>query len=205
MVPPHSHGVSRVPWYSGSSSSSFAISPTGLLPRFAGLPRPFGYHYLICYRRCPNPTIPKYHGLGSSPFARRYSGNRCFFLFLGVLRCFSSPSFPSVDYLFIYGYAGFSLRGFPHSDIHGSTPACGSPWLFAAYHVLRRLPVPRHSPFALLSLTLLYFCLVFFVSCSFQRTILRGLYLKKALSKLNSRKSVPETRGSCFCNSLERR
>ena len=31
------------------------------------------------------------HGLGSSPFARRYSGNRCFFLFLRLLRCFSSP------------------------------------------------------------------------------------------------------------------
>ncbi len=34
------------------------------------------------------------HGLGSSPFARRYSGNRGFFLFLGVLRCFSSPGWP---------------------------------------------------------------------------------------------------------------
>ena len=33
----------------------------------------------------------KSHGLGSFPFARRYSGNRCFFLFLQVLRCFSSP------------------------------------------------------------------------------------------------------------------
>ena len=30
-------------------------------------------------------------GLGSFPFARRYSGNRCFFLFLRLLRCFSSP------------------------------------------------------------------------------------------------------------------
>ena len=29
--------------------------------------------------------------MGSFPFARRYSGNRCFFLFLRVLRCFSSP------------------------------------------------------------------------------------------------------------------
>ena len=29
-------------------------------------------------------------GLGSSPFARHYSGNRYFFLFLQVLRCFSS-------------------------------------------------------------------------------------------------------------------
>ena len=38
-------------------------------------------------------------GLGSFPFARRYSENRCFFLFLRVLRCFSSPgSLPYVMY-----------------------------------------------------------------------------------------------------------
>ena len=30
-------------------------------------------------------------GLGSSNFARRYFRNRCFFLFLRLLRCFSSP------------------------------------------------------------------------------------------------------------------
>ena len=42
--------------------------------------------------------------------------------------------------------------GFPHSDIHGSMPACGSPWLFAAYHVLRRQSVPRHPPCALICL-----------------------------------------------------
>ena len=33
-------------------------------------------------------------GLGSSGFARRYSRNRCFFLFLRLLRCFSSPGSP---------------------------------------------------------------------------------------------------------------
>ena len=32
-------------------------------------------------------------GLGSFPFARRYLGNRCFFLFLLLLRCFSSEGF----------------------------------------------------------------------------------------------------------------
>ena len=32
-----------------------------------------------------------YNGLGSSAFARRYSRNRVFFLFLRVLRWFSSP------------------------------------------------------------------------------------------------------------------
>ena len=33
-------------------------------------------------------------GLGSFHFARRYSGNRCFFLFLRLLRCFSSAGSP---------------------------------------------------------------------------------------------------------------
>ena len=45
------------------------------------------------------------------------------------------------------------LSGFPHSDIHGSKDICSSPWLFAAYHVLHRLSVPRHPPCALYSLT----------------------------------------------------
>ena len=43
--------------------------------------------------------------------------------------------------------------GFPHSDICGSTIICISPQLFAAYHVLHRLLMPRHSPCALLRLT----------------------------------------------------
>ena len=42
--------------------------------------------------------------------------------------------------------------GFPHSDIQGSTDACSSPWLFAACHVLPRLPAPRHPPCALTAL-----------------------------------------------------
>ena len=55
---------------------------------------------------------------------------------------------------------GFS-GGFPHSDICGSQPVCGSPQLFAAYCVFHRLLVPRHPPCAL-------FCLTFFgmILCS---------------------------------------
>ena len=41
-----------------------------------------------------------------------------------------------------------------HSDIHGSKPTCGSPWLFAAYRVLHRLETPRHPPYALHNLTI---------------------------------------------------
>ena len=40
--------------------------------------------------------------------------------------------------------------GLPHSEIHGSKGICPSPWLIAAYHVLRRLREPRHPPYALL-------------------------------------------------------
>src|SRR5262244_552284 len=43
--------------------------------------------------------------------------------------------------------------GLPHSDISGSMRVCRSPELFAAYHVLHRLLVPRHPPCALSSLT----------------------------------------------------
>jgi hypothetical protein len=47
-----------------------------------------------------------------------------------------------------------SLSGLPHSEILGSKPVCGSPKLIAAYHVLHRLLAPRHSPYALSSLTI---------------------------------------------------
>ena len=34
--------------------------------------------------------------------------------------------------------------GFPHSEIHGSKPVDGSPWLIAVCRVLHRLMMPRH-------------------------------------------------------------
>ena len=49
---------------------------------------------------------------------------------------------------------GFYPRGFPHSEIPGSKPACGSPRLIAACHVLHRLLLPRHPPCALSNLTI---------------------------------------------------
>ena len=66
-----------------------SISDTRLSRFLAGLPRPFSYQLQINYAvLTPKDKSP---GLGSFPFARRYSGNRCFFLFLRLLRCFSSP------------------------------------------------------------------------------------------------------------------
>jgi hypothetical protein len=58
--------------------------------------------------------------LGSSPFARHYSGSRGFFPFLRLLRCFSSPAYRSPPYVFRRGHARITTRRFPHSEIPGS-------------------------------------------------------------------------------------
>ena len=49
-----------------------------------------------------SPTTPtsKLVGLGFSRFARRYSGNRFFFLLLQLMRCFSSLRLPLLSYVF---------------------------------------------------------------------------------------------------------
>ncbi len=91
MVPASSHKVSRVSWYSGSCrpGSRFvyvAFTLSGQPSQAVPLQSP-----VTCAVRTPECT---HSGLGSFPFARRYSGNRCFFLFLRVLRCFSSPGSP---------------------------------------------------------------------------------------------------------------
>ena len=44
---------------------------------------------------------------------------------------------------------------FPHSEICGSKLICSSPQLIAACHVLLRLLMPRHSPYALIRLNFL--------------------------------------------------
>ena len=68
---------------------------------------------------------------------------------------FQFPGFPAHDYLIHHALRDSSPRGFPHSEICGSMLICSSPQLIAACHVLRRLPMPRHSPYALLRLNYL--------------------------------------------------
>src|SRR5881296_3599591 len=95
--------------------------------------------------RSHNPSRASTTGLGWPDFARRYFRDRGCFLFLRVLRCFSSPGLPRAC------ARSSTLRpmGLPHSEILGSQLVCSSPRLIAAYHVLHRLPVPRHPPCAL--------------------------------------------------------
>ena len=102
------------------------------------------------------PTTPegKPSGLGCFRFARRYSGNRDCFLFLRVMRCFSSPGMPFTSYVFRSKYHPITDGGFPHSEISGSKRTYCSPKHIGVRPVLHRLLVPRHPPCALSSLTL---------------------------------------------------
>ena len=92
MVPAPSHRVSRVPWYSGSCTamSDFGYGALTLFGRLSQSRSPVlsGSVDAVRTPQC------MHRGLGSSAFARRYLRNRCFFLFLRVLRCFSSPGSP---------------------------------------------------------------------------------------------------------------
>ena len=74
-----------------------------------------------------------------------------YFLFLQVLRCFSSLGALPPTYVFSRRILKVRLSGFPHSEIPGSKPIHGSPRLIAVSHVLHRHLAPRHSPKALSS------------------------------------------------------
>ena len=146
MVPARSHKVSRVSWYSGSdcAASPFAYGAFTLFGRSfqnrsAGLtshvcsPNPDMHARRFGLFRFRSPLLPKSHVVFSSSGYLDVSVHRVPFLKLWI-------------YLRM---TGVFPAGFPHSEIRGSVPICGSPRLIAAYRVFRRLLVPRHPPCAL--------------------------------------------------------
>ena len=81
-------------------------------------------------------SLSRPYGLGSSPFARRYSGNHFCFLFLRVLRCFSSPGSLRMAYVFSHTMTGL----YP-----SRVPPFGHPWIKARLQLpmaFRSLPRP---------------------------------------------------------------
>ena len=64
------------------------------------------------------------------------------------------PGFASTPYVFRCGYPDFIGMGFPIRRPPDQSLFSGSPKLFAASHVLHRLPAPRHPPYALNNLTI---------------------------------------------------
>ena len=91
MVPAPSDKVPRVSSYSGSCWAAWDFG-YGAFTLSGGTSQSLLLSY-ACRLAVRTPAC-SHAGLGSFRFARRYSGNRCFFLFLRVLRCFSSPGSP---------------------------------------------------------------------------------------------------------------
>ena len=113
------------------TARSLTVSFTGLLPSLAHLPRWF-YYSLRMLNAVHNPEGITTLGLASSRFARRYFGNLGWFLFLRLLRCFSSAGLPPYGYVFTIQYQSIALMGFP---IRKST----NQWIFAPPRGLSQL------------------------------------------------------------------
>src|ERR687890_1398239 len=90
---------------------------------------------------------------------------------------FQFPGFASPTYVFSGRYR--QSGGLPHSEIHGSMPARGSPWLIATCCVLHRLSVPRHPPDALQTLDLI------------------GVYSKSKSPHTNAPRAGESPQGTC--------
>ena len=93
------------------------LTCTGLSPSMISLPKLFHftliYHVVVLQPRlCRNIA-----GLGYFPFARHYSGNHYCFLFLRVLRCFSSPGLPLYTYEFSIQFMILIMRVSPFGDL----------------------------------------------------------------------------------------
>ena len=154
MVPPYSHRVSRVRRYSGYRWL-FRLFVYRTLTFFGWTSHsiPLNLYNTVF---CPNPESITTLGLASSAFARHYLRNLGWFLFLALLRCFSSGGSPpyAID---SHMDAWTTSCGLLHSEISGSMLAYNSPLLIAVNHVLLRLSMPRHSLCALLCFTICSF------------------------------------------------
>ena len=105
----------------------------GFHPLWLAFPKPFSYLQAHLLRSItPECT---HSGLGWSHFARRYSGNRVFFLFLRVLRCFSSPGSPCMTMDSSCSDRGLLCRVSPFRNLRVD----GYLLLTAAYRSLSRL------------------------------------------------------------------
>ena len=123
-------------------------SPTGLSPTAAALSRAFSTRSWWPRGDPTTPGAPRRPRFGLLPFRSPLLGESLtYFLFLRVLRCFSSPRSPPRKPA---GMTAKKTDGLSHSGTPGSTAICASPGLFAACRALRRLREPRHPPCALI-------------------------------------------------------
>ena len=109
MVLAGSDRVPRAPPYSGYCYKYITLRLQGCHLLWPAFPKPLGLCNIPNIAALLPPDSQNCRDLGSSHFARRYSENHCCFLFLRVLRCFSSPGSPSR----VIGSIAFVAMGCP--------------------------------------------------------------------------------------------
>ena len=119
MVPPYSHRVSRVRGYSGYRWL-FRLFVYRTLTFFGWTSHsiPLNLYNAVF---CPNPESITTLGLASSAFARHYLRNLSWFLFLALLRCFSSGGSPHIPMYSVYDDCAWPQ---PDCSIRISTDQC---------------------------------------------------------------------------------
>ena len=137
MVPPSSHGISRAPRYFGYCSSTFVF--TYRILTFFDQPSHAVRLTIIVLNAVLNPERIAPLGLASSAFARHYSQNLGWFLFLALLRCFSSGGSPHIPIYSVYDtWASLMwIAPFGHLRINVCLPLPGA---------FRSLPRPSSAP-----------------------------------------------------------
>ena len=152
MVHPYSLRIPRVRRYSGYCSLLFRFPLRGSHTLRRAFPCASVNSRIRLAVRTPEILLPPVWPLPLSLATTR--GISFDFSSSGYLDV-SVPRVPRIYLLIQHMLRDSSSRGFPHSEICGSKLICSSPQLIAACHVLRRLPMPRHSPYALLCLNYL--------------------------------------------------
>ena len=150
MVPPASHKVSRVSWYSGSCQPrlNFAYGIFTLSDQISQNCSAIDSSTLCS---------PQPRGARTTVWALSISLAATLeievsFFSSGYLDV-SVHRVPDAWLCIHHTTTEVCSARFPHSGISGSMDICSSPKLFAAYHVFHRLSVPRHPPCALCNLT----------------------------------------------------
>ena len=165
MVLPDSHRVSRVPWYSGISAEVWLVFAYRAITVFGGAFQPPSANVQLCnFPALPRGPADSYNPAATTAWAYHVStvwalpislaatqGIAFCFFFLGVLRCFSSPTYllrPTTDLMVLQTKVTghYSCRVSPFGYLR--VKACSQ--LSAAF---RSQPRPSSAPGAKASTT----------------------------------------------------
>ena len=141
MVPPDSGRIPPVPPYSGFPSPDIILSPTGLSPPMVVLSSTVLLEFCLDLRALQPRKRLDVSGLGSSAFARHYSRNHYCFLFLRLLRCFSSAGSPPIKGCLAFNQTGCPIRKSGYQHLFAVTP--GLSQLVTSFFASRSLGIPR--------------------------------------------------------------